>query len=332
MTADWQETAFETRAIHAGQEPDPTTGAITTPIYQTSTFVQKGIDDLGTYEYGRTHNPTRTALQDVVASLEGAAWGLAYASGLAGTQNISYLLAPGDHIILTDDAYGGTHRFVARVISRYGIDYSLVDMSDLEQIRAAIRPETRLIWAETPTNPYLKIVDIRGVADLIRNHRALLVVDNTFASPYLQNPLALGADLVRHSSTKYLGGHADVVGGVVVGNDPEIYETLRYTQNAVGSVPGPFDAWLTLRGAKTLAVRMERHSDNAERIAELLAAHPAVTRVFYPGLPEHPGHEVAAKQMRRFGGMVSFSVAGGRGGALRGGAGPRGFTLPEAAR
>jgi cystathionine gamma-synthase len=207
MTADWQETAFETRAIHAGQEPDPTTGAITTPIYQTSTFVQKGIDDLGTYEYGRTHNPTRTALQDVVASLEGAAWGLAYASGLAGTQNISYLLAPGDHIVLSDDAYGGTHRFVARVISRYGIDYSLVDMSDLEQIRAAIRPETRLIWAESPTNPYLKIVDIRGVADLIENHPALLVVDNTFASPYLQNPLALGADFVLHSSTKYLGGH-----------------------------------------------------------------------------------------------------------------------------
>ncbi len=284
MTADWQETAFETRAIHAGQEPDPTTGAITTPIYQTSTFVQKGIDDLGTYEYGRTHNPTRTALQDVVASLEGAAWGLAYASGLAGTQNISYLLAPGDHIILTDDAYGGTHRFVAKVISRYGIDYTLVDMSDLEQIRAAIRPETRLIWAETPTNPYLKIVDIRGVADLIRNHPALLVVDNTFASPYLQNPLALGADLVLHSSTKYLGGHADVVGGVVVGNDPEIYETLKFHQNAGGAVPGPFDCWLVLRGIKTLPVRMERHSRNGLAVAEFLREHPAVRQVFYPGL------------------------------------------------
>ena len=268
MTADWHETAFETRAIHVGQEPDPTTGAITTPIYQTSTFVQKGVEDLGAYEYGRTHNPTRTALQEVVASLEGAAWGLAYASGLAGTQNISYLLAPGDHIVLTDDAYGGTHRFVARVISRYGIDYSLVDMSDLEQVRTAIRPETRLIWAETPTNPYLKIVDIRGVADLIRNHPALLVVDNTFASPYLQNPLALGADLVLHSSTKYLGGHADVVGGVVVGNDPEIYETLKFHQNAGGAVPGPFDCWLVLRGIKTLPVRMERTRSEERRVGK----------------------------------------------------------------
>src|SRR5215218_10072010 len=200
MTADWQETAFETRAIHAGQEPDPTTGAITTPIYQTSTFVQRAVGEHQGYDYARSDNPTRTALQEVMASLEGAAWGLAYASGLAGTQNISYLLAPGDHIILTDDAYGGTHRFVARVISRYGIDYTLVDMSDLEQVRSAIRPETRLIWAETPTNPYLKIVDIRGVADLIQDHPALLVVDNTLASTYLKNPLRMGADLVLHCS------------------------------------------------------------------------------------------------------------------------------------
>jgi cystathionine gamma-synthase len=302
MTADWQETAFETRAIHAGQEPDPTTGAITTPIYQTSTFVQKGVDELGTYEYGRTHNPTRTALQEVVASLEGAAWGLAYASGLAGTQNISYLLAPGDHIVLSDDAYGGTHRFVAKVISRYGIDYTVVDMSVLEQVRAAIRPETRLIWAESPTNPYLKIVDIRGVADLVRDHRALFVVDNTFASPYLQNPLALGADLVLHSSTKYHG--------VVVGNDPDIYETLKFHQNAGGAVPGPFDCWLVLRGIKTLPVRMDRHSRNGLAVAEFLRDHPAVKRVFYPGLPDHPGHEIAARQMRDFSGMVSFTVRG----------------------
>jgi cystathionine gamma-synthase len=239
MTADWQETAFETRAIHVGQEPDPTTGAITTPIYQTSTFVQRGVGEHGAYEYGRTHNPTRTALQEVVASLEGAAWGLAYASGLAGTQNISYLLAPGDHIVLSDDAYGGTHRFVAKVISRYGIAYDVVDMSDLDQIRAAIRPETKLIWAESPTNPYLKIVDIAGVAELIRGHQALLAVDNTFASPYLQNPLALGADLVLHSSTKYLGGHADVVGGVVVGNDPDIFK-IRWRSGPIScSIPAP---------------------------------------------------------------------------------------------
>jgi cystathionine beta-lyase/cystathionine gamma-synthase len=310
MTADWQESAFETRAIHVGQEPDPATGAITTPIYQTSTFVQQGVGEHGAYEYGRTHNPTRTALQEVVASLEGAAWGLAYASGLAGTQNISYLLAPGDHIILSDDAYGGTHRFVARVISRYGIDYTLVDMSDLDAIRAAIRPQTRLIWAESPTNPYLKIVDIPGVAEMIRDHPAMLVVDNTFASPYLQNPLGLGADLVLHSSTKYLGGHADVVGGVVVGNDPEVYEVLKFHQNAGGAVPGPFDCWLILRGIKTLPVRMERHSRNGIAVAGFLREHPAVRQVFYPGLPDHPGHAIATRQMRDFSGMVSFTVRG----------------------
>jgi cystathionine gamma-synthase len=310
MTTHWDETAFETRAIHVGQEPDPTTGAITIPIYQTSTYVQQGVGEHGAYEYGRTHNPTRTALQEVVASLEGAAWGLAYASGLAGTQNISYLLAPGDHIVLSDDAYGGTHRFVAKVISRYGIDYTVVDMSDLDQVRQAIRPETRLVWAESPTNPYLKIVDIAGVADLLRGHRAIFAVDNTFASPYLQNPLALGADLVLHSTTKYLGGHADVVGGVVVGNDPEVYETLKFHQNAGGAVPSPFDCWLVLRGIKTLPIRMERHSRNGRAVAEFLREHPAVRDVFYPGLPGHPGHSLAARQMRDFSGMVSFTVRG----------------------
>jgi cystathionine gamma-synthase len=329
MTADWQETAFETRAIHAGQEPDPTTGAITTPIYQTSTFVQRAVGEHQGYDYARSDNPTRTALQEVMASLEGAAWGLAYASGLAATQNVFYLLKPGDHVLLSDDAYGGTHRFVARVISRYGIDYTLVDMSDLEAVRAAIRPETRLIWAETPTNPYLKIVDIRGVADLIRNHPALLAVDNTFASPYLQNPLALGADLVLHSSTKYLGGHADVVGGVVVGNDPDIYDTLKFHQNAAGAVPGPLDCWLTLRGIKTLAVRMERHSRNARAVAAYLQEHPAVREVYYPGLPVHPGHNVAARQMRDFSGMVSFTVRGDAEAAMNVARSTRVFQLAE---
>ena len=311
MTADWRDTAFETRAIHAGQEPDPTTGAITTPIYQTSTFVQEGVGVHKGYEYARTDNPTRTALQTAMASLEGGAWALAYASGLAATQNLFYLLRPGDHVLLSDDAYGGTYRLVAKVIARYGIDFSLVDMSDLDAVRAALRPQTRIVWVETPTNPYLKIVDIQGVADLLADHPAWLVVDNTFASPYLQQPLALGADFVLHSSTKYLGGHSDVVGGIVVGNDPEVYDTLKFHQNAAGAVPGPFDAWLTLRGIKTLAVRMERHSANAGAVAAFLSEHEAVARVFYPGLADHPGHAVARRQMRDFSGMVSFTVRGG---------------------
>ena len=310
MTADWTDTAFETRAIHAGQDPDPATGAIITPIYQTSTFVQSAVGEHQGYDYARSDNPTRTALQTALASLEGGAWALAYASGLAATQNVHYLLMPGDHVLLSDDAYGGTHRFISKVWSRYGIDYSLADMSDLDAVRAAIQPNTRLVWTETPSNPYLKIVDIRGVADLLRGHPALFMVDNTFASPYLQNPLSLGADLVLHSTTKYIGGHSDVVGGAVIGNDPGIYETLKFHQNAAGAVPGPFDIWLTLRGLKTLAVRMERHSQNARAVAAYLEEHPAVKQVFYPGLASHPGHEVAARQMRDYSGMVSFTVRG----------------------
>ncbi len=310
MTADWNDTAFETRAIHAGQDPDPATGAIITPIYQTSTFVQSAVGEHQGYDYARSDNPTRTALQTALASLEGGAWALAYASGLAATQNVHYLLTPGDHVLLSDDAYGGTHRFIAKVWSRYGIDYSLADMSDLNAVRAAIQPNTRLVWTETPSNPYLKIVDIQGVANLLRGHPALFVVDNTFASPYLQNPLTLGADLVLHSTTKYIGGHSDVVGGAVIGNDPGIYETLKFHQNAAGAVPGPFDIWLTLRGLKTLAVRMERHSQNARAVAAYLEEHPAVKQVFYPGLASHPGHEVAARQMRDYSGMVSFTVRG----------------------
>jgi cystathionine beta-lyase/cystathionine gamma-synthase len=279
MSAEWQQTAFETRAIHVGQDPDPVTGAIITPIYQTSTFVQQAVGQHQGYEYARTNNPTRTALQQVMASLEGGAWALAYASGLAATQNVFYLLNPGDHVLLTDDAYGGTHRFIAKVMHRYGIEYTLVDMTDLDQVREALRPQTKLVWSETPTNPYLKIVDLAGVADVLRGHGALFLVDNTFASPYLQNPLSYGADLVLHSTTKYLGGHSDVVGGAVIGNDPAIYETLKFHQNAAGAVPGPLDVWLTLRGIKTLAVRMERHSQNARAVAEYLREHPAVRQV-----------------------------------------------------
>jgi cystathionine gamma-synthase len=329
MTADWQETAFETRAIHVGQEPDATTGAITTPIYQTSTFVQQAVGEHRGYEYARTDNPTRSALQEVLASLEGGAWALAYASGLAATQNIFYLLNPGDHVLLTDDSYGGTYRFIARVMSRYGIAFSLVDMSDLDAVRAGIRPETRLVWVESPTNPYLKIVDLRGVASLLRDHPALLVVDNTFASPYLQNPLAFGADLVLHSTTKYLGGHADVVGGAVIGNDTGIYDVLKFHQNAAGAVPGPLDVWLTLRGIKTLALRMERHSQNARGVATFLRDHPAVRQVYYPGLSDHPGHDIAARQMRDFSGMVSFTVRGDLQAALAVASSTRVFQLAE---
>ncbi len=307
----WNEAAFETRAIHAGQDPDPTTGAVIPPVYLTSTYVQDAVGVHRGFEYSRTDNPTRTALQAAMASLEGGAWALAYASGLAATQNLAYLLAPGDHVLLSDDAYGGTYRLFARVLARYGIDFSLVDMGDLGAVRGALRPETKLVWVETPTNPYLKIVDVRGVAGLLGDHPARLVVDNTFASPYLQQPLALGADFVLHSTTKYLGGHSDVVGGIVVGNDPDVHDTLKFHQNAAGAVPGPLDCWLTLRGIKTLGVRMDRHSANARVVAEFLREREEVARVFYPGLPDHPGHAVAARQMRDFSGMVSFTVRGG---------------------
>ena len=329
MTTNWDDTAFETRAIHAGQDPDPATGAIITPIYQTSTFVQKAVGEHQGYDYARTANPTRQALQDALASLEGGAWGLAYASGMAATQNVHYLLNPGDHILLTDDAYGGTHRFISKVWSRYGIDYTLVDMTDLDNVRAALRTNTRLVWAETPSNPYLKVIDIKGIADILRGHPAMFMVDNTFASPYLQNPLALGADLVLHSTTKYIGGHSDTVGGAVIGNDPDVFATMKFHQNAAGAVPGPFDVWLALRGIKTLAVRMERHSENAQAVAEFLAGHPAVERVFYPGLAGHPGHDVAKRQMRGYSGMVSFTVKGDVDTALEVARGTRIFQLAE---
>jgi len=307
----WNSAAFETRAIHVGQEPDPTTGAVITPIFQTSTYVQEAVGVHKGFEYSRTDNPTRSALQSVLASLEGGAWALTYASGLAATQNIMYLLRPGDHILLSDDSYGGTYRLVAKIMTNYGIDFSLVNMTDLEAVRAGIRPNTKLVWVETPTNPYLKIVDIRGVANLLQDHPAKLVVDNTFASPYLQQPLNLGADMVLHSTTKYIGGHSDVVGGAVIGNDPDTFNFLKFNQNAAGAVPGPFDCWLTLRGIKTLGVRMERHCSNAREVAAFLQTQEIIDRVYYPGLVDHPGHEIAARQMRDFSGMVSFTTRGG---------------------
>jgi cystathionine gamma-synthase len=322
---------FSTNAIHAGQEPDPTTGDVITPIHVSSTFAQDGVGGLRSgYEYSRSANPTRTALQECLAALEGGRHAVAFGSGMGASDVLlRVLVKPGDHVVIPHDAYGGTFRLIDKVLAPWGVEYTPVDLGDVAALRAALRPTTRAVWCETPTNPLLGIADIAAVADVARTAGARLVVDNTFASPYLQQPLALGADVVLHSTTKYVGGHSDVVGGVLVTSDDELAEALRFTQNAVGSVPGPFDAWLTLRGAKTLAVRMERHSDNAERIAELLAAHPAVTRVFYPGLAEHPGHEVAGKQMRRFGGMVSFSVVGGREAALRVCAATEIFTLAE---
>ena len=322
---------FSTKAIHAGQAPDPTTGAVILPIHPSSTYAQDGVGGTRSgYEYSRSANPTRTALQECLAALEGGRHAVAFGSGMGATDVLlRVLLSPGDHIVIPHDAYGGTFRLVDKVLGPWGIAYTPVDLADVGALRAALRPETRAIWCETPTNPLLGIADIAAVADVAQEAQARLVVDNTFASPYLQAPLALGADVVLHSTTKYIGGHSDVVGGALVTSDDALAERLLFTQNAVGSVPGPFDAWLTLRGVKTLAVRMERHSDNAERVVGFLAGHPAVARVLYPGLPDHPGHEVAAKQMRRFGGMVSIRLRGGRSAALRVCAATEVFTLAE---
>ncbi|MBX6767146.1 MAG: cystathionine gamma-synthase [Actinomadura rubrobrunea] len=301
---------FETLAIHAGQEPDPATGAVVPPIYQVSTYKQDGIGGLrGGYEYSRSANPTRTALEVCLAALEGGARGLAFASGLAAEDTLlRTVCAPGDHAVIPGDAYGGTYRLFAKVLERWGLAYDPVPLDDVAAVRAAVRPETKIIWVETPTNPLLGVADIAALAAVAHEAGALLVVDNTFASPYLQRPLALGADVVVHSTTKYLGGHSDVVGGALVTADAELGERLAFHQNAMGAVAGPFDAWLTLRGIKTLAVRMERHCANAAAVVDMLTAHPKVERVLYPGLPDHPGHEVAAKQMRAFGGMVSFRM------------------------
>lgn len=310
----WSESGFETRAIHAGQEPDPQTGAVVPPVYQVSTYAQDGVGGLrGGYEYSRSGNPTRTALEECLASLEGGARGLAFASGLAAEDTLlRTVCAPGSHAIIGNDAYGGTYRLFARVAEPWGVDHTPVDLTDIEAVRRAVRPgQTRIIWAETPTNPLLTVVDIAALAGVAHEAGALLVIDSTFASPYLQQPLALGADVVVHSTTKYLGGHSDVIGGALVVADSELGDQLAYFQNAMGSVPGPWDSWLVLRGIKTLGVRMDRHCANAKAIVELLSSHPAVTEVFYPGLPAQRGHDVAGRQMRDFGGMVSFRVAGG---------------------
>jgi cystathionine gamma-synthase len=301
---------FETLAIHAGQEPDERTGAVIPPIFQTSTFAQDavGAPRLG-YEYARSGNPTRDSLQECLAALEGGRHGLTFASGLAAEDTlIRTVCKPGDHVIIPDDAYGGTYRLFAKVAEPWGVEFTPVHLSNVDAVRAAVRPNTKMIWVETPTNPLLGIVDIAALAHVARDAGAVLTVDNTFASPYLQQPLALGADVVVHSTTKYVGGHSDVVGGALVLNDADLHAKAKFLQNAMGAVNGPFDAWLTLRGLKTLAVRMERHSDNAERVVEFLSRNAKVAKVLYPGLPEHPNHEVAAKQMRRFGGMVSFRL------------------------
>jgi cystathionine gamma-synthase len=323
---------FETLAIHAGQEPDPVTGAVVPPIYQVSTYAQDGVGrPRAGYEYSRTANPTRTALEECLAALEGGTRALAFASGMAAEDCLLRTICrPGDHVLIPRDAYGGTYRLFDKVLTSWQVSYQPVPVSDPQAVRQALRERpVRAVWVETPTNPLLSIVDITALAALCAEAGALLVVDNTFASPYLQNPLALGADAVVHSTTKYLGGHSDVLGGALVVADPELGDRLAFQQNATGAVAGPFDAWLTLRGVRTLALRMDRHGLNASRVADMLLAHPAVSGVLYPGLPGHPGHEIAAKQMRGFGGMVSFRMRGGEEAAVAVCGRTRVFTLGE---
>jgi len=324
-----QHDAFETRAIHAGQEPDASTGAVVTPITLATTFAQDAVGAHKGFEYARSANPTRTALESNLASLEDARHGLAFASGLAAEDAILRTLDPGDHVIIPTDAYGGTFRLVASVYEPHGLAWTAVDLHDRDALDAAWRDETRLVWIESPTNPALSIVDIEAVAQAAHARGGRVVVDNTFATPYLQQPLSLGADLAVHSSTKYLGGHSDVVGGFVAVNDAELADELMFLQNAMGAVPSPFDCYLVLRGVKTLAVRMDRHCANARAIVQMLREHDAVARVLYPGLAEHPAHDVAVRQMRDFGGMVSFLTARGEDAALDLVARTRLFTLAE---
>ena len=298
---------FETRAIHEGQEPDPATGAVTVPIYQTSTFVQEAVGVHKGYDYARVANPTRTALQFCLASLEGAEHGVAFSSGLGATTTLIHLLNPGDRVVAVADVYGGVYRMTSQIYEPKGYEFAYVPAEEFNtNLAAHLDDRTKLVWVETPSNPLLNIVDIRAAAEAAHAVGALLVVDNTFASPYLQRPLELGADLVIHSTTKYLSGHSDVVGGFVATSDDTVAERLYFLQKSLGAVPGPFDCWLVLRGVKTLAVRMRQHCENARAIAEFLDGHPRVERVLYPGLPSHPGHEIAARQMRDFGGMISF--------------------------
>ncbi|WP_122089990.1 cystathionine gamma-synthase [Halalkalicoccus subterraneus] len=304
------EPRIETRAIHAGQDPDEETGALMTPIHANSTYVQDAPGEHRGYEYSRTGNPTRTDLEENLASLEGGEFGRAFSSGMGAINTVMNLLESGDHVVTGEDVYGGTHRIFTRVYEEYDIEFTFVDMTDLSEIESAFRDTTELLWLETPTNPLMSIVDIEGASEIAREHDALCAIDNTFATPYLQRPLELGADIVCHSLTKYLGGHSDVVAGALVTNDAELDERLGFYQNSVGATPGPFDCFLVLRGTKTLPVRMDRHCENARKIANWLADHSDVERVFYPGLDSHPGHEIAVEQMDDFGGMLSFELDG----------------------
>jgi cystathionine beta-lyase/cystathionine gamma-synthase len=306
-----EEYGFETRAIHVGQEPDPTTGSVIVPIYQTSTYVQPRLGEHKGYEYSRTGNPTRTALEECAASLEEGRYGLAYASGMGAETTIMYLFGPGDHVLVSNDVYGGTYRLFERVLKAYGLCFSYIDMTDAQSVHDHMRKETRAVWIETPSNPLMKLIDLEAVSEIAHEHDAKVIVDNTFASPYGQQPIKLGADIVVHSTTKYMGGHSDAVGGLVITSDDEAYEKLKVLQNAVGVVPGPMDCFLVLRGVKTLAIRMRAHEANAIRIAEYLEGHKDVESVRYPGLPSHPQYELAKRQMSCMGGMISFQVRGG---------------------
>jgi cystathionine beta-lyase/cystathionine gamma-synthase len=301
---------FATKAIHAGQEPDPSTGAIIAPIFQTSTYVQAGLGEHKGFEYSRTQNPTRSALEECMAAIEDGSYGLAFASGMAAESAILSLLSAGEHMVSCDDLYGGSYRIFERVMRRYNVETTYVAAGNLEGYERAIRPNTKMIWLETPTNPLLRLIDIQAVAEIAHRHNLLLVVDNTFASPYFQQPLKLGADIVVHSTTKYLNGHSDIIGGALVLNNEEAYQAIKFYQNAAGGVPSPFDSWLTLRGIKTLAVRMRQHEENAMAVAKFLAEHPRVEKVYYPGLPAHPDYALAKRQMSGFGGMVSFQFKG----------------------
>ena len=322
---------FETACIHGGQNPDPSTGAIMTPVYHTSTYVQDGVGRYRVYDYARTGNPTRAALESSLAALEGGQFSLAFASGMAAIDTVLRLLSPGDHVLASNDVYGGTYRLFERVFRPYGLDFSYVDTTDLEQVISNLRPNTRMVWLETPSNPHLHVSDITSIVKIAHTHSSSssVVVDNTFATPYLQRPLALGADLVVHSTTKYLGGHSDVIGGAIVGKDETFHERLAFLQNAVGAVPGPMDCFLTLRGIKTLAVRMDRHAQNASRVADYLSTHPSVQEVFYPFHISHPQVELARRQMRSGGGMVSFTLRGGASEAIRVAQGTHIFSLAE---
>jgi cystathionine gamma-lyase len=302
---------FDTLAIHAGQEPDPTTGAIMTPVYMTSTYVQAGPGEHKGYEYSRTQNPTRNALQDCLAALEGAKYGLAFASGLAATDMLMHLLEAGDHIVVSDDVYGGTFRIFDKVFKRHGLSFSFVDLSNPDNFEKAITPKTKMVWVESPTNPMLKLIDLSRIAETAKKRGILSVCDNTFMSPYFQRPLELGFDVVTHSTTKYINGHSDVVGGFACTSKDELAQKMYFLQNAVGGVPGPMDSFLVLRGVKTLSVRMERHAQNAMKVAQFLATHPKVVKATYPGLESHPQHALARKQMKGFGGMVTFDIKGG---------------------